>query len=191
MLESERFKKIQQNRKCFAYIAIFVVFQIIVLAIFGATVMKIKTPNVRLRSVTVQSLDYSSSGSNSPFFNMTLIAEVSVRNKNFGHFKFDPTKANVTFGGVIVGQGDIIKARAKARKTKRMNVTIEVNSDGISDGAKLGTEVSSGNVTLSTLASVRGKVTLMKMMKKRKTAHMNCSMVVNLPNQLVYDLACK
>ncbi|XP_068309378.1 late embryogenesis abundant protein At1g64065-like [Pyrus communis] len=190
MLESERFKKIQQNRKCFAYIAIFVVFQIIVLAIFGATVMKIKTPNVRLRSVTVQSLDYSS-GSNSPFFNMTLIAEVSVRNKNFGHFKFDPTKANVTFGGVIVGQGDIIKARAKARKTKRMNVTIEVNSDGISDGAKLGTEVSSGNVTLSTLATVRGKVTLMKMMKKRKTAHMNCSMIVNLPNQLVYDLACK
>lgn len=41
-------------------------------------------------------------------------------------------------GGVIVGSGDITKAIASARKTRIMNVTIEVRSAGVLlDGASL------------------------------------------------------
>ena len=178
MLESERFKKIQKNRKCFAYIGIFIVFQIIVMTVFGLTVMKIKTPSVRLRSVTVDN------ASNSSF---TLIAEVAVKNKNFGSYKFDATTANVTYGGVTLGKGDIAKARAGLKKTKRFNVTIEVSSSDSS----LATELAAGNVTMSAFSRVTGKVSLMGMMKKRKTANMNCSMIVNGPKKVVYDLTCK
>ncbi|PRQ17572.1 putative Late embryogenesis abundant protein, LEA-14 [Rosa chinensis] len=186
MLESERFKKIQKNRKCFAYIGIFIVFQIIVMTVFGLTVMKIKTPSVRLRSVTVQTLESTSNTS----FTATLIAEVTVKNKNFGSYRFDATKANVTYGDVTLGSGDIIKSRAGLKKTKRLNVTIDVNSSGVSDNS-LATELTSGNVTLTALSRVTGKVSLMGMMKKRKTANMNCSMIVNVPNKVVYDLTCK
>ncbi|XP_050377759.1 late embryogenesis abundant protein At1g64065-like [Argentina anserina] len=186
MLESERFKKMQKNRKCFAYIGIFIVFQIIVMTVFGLTVMKIKTPSVRLRSVTVSDLSSSSSS-----FTATLIAEVAVKNKNFGSYRFDATTANVTYGAVTLGRGDIAKARAGLKKTKRFNVTIDVSSSGVSDSSTLATDLTAGNVTLWALSRVTGKVSLMGLMKKRKTANMNCSMIVNVPNKVVYDWTCK
>lgn len=159
----------QKNRKCFAYIGIFIVFQIIVITIFALTVMKVKSPSVRLRSVTVESSSSST----------TLIAEVAVKNKNFGSYKFDATAVNIT-GGDITGTGDIAKGKVGLKKTKKMNVTIALSSS-----------VSDTNITLTALSRMTGKVSLMGMMKKRKTSNMNCSMIVNVPNKAVYELTCK
>lgn len=172
MLESERFKKLQKNRKCFAYIGIFIVFQIIVITIFALTVMKVKSPSVRLRSVTVQS---SSSGT------ATLFAEVAVKNKNFGSYKFDATVANITDGNTKVGTGIISKGKVGMKKTKKMNVTIALSSNAVTNS----------NITLWALSRMTGKVSLMGMMKKRKASNMNCSMIVNVQNNAVYDLTCK
>lgn len=173
MLESERFKKLQKNRKCFAYIGIFIVFQIIVITIFALTVMKVKSPSVRLRSVTVES---SSNGA------ATLIAEVAVKNKNFGSYKFDATVANITNGNTtVVATGNINKGKVGMKKTKKMNVTIELSSNAVTNS----------NITLWALSRMTGKVSLMGMMKKRKTSNMNCSMIVNVPNKTVYELTCK
>uniref|UniRef100_A0A7N2KV37 Late embryogenesis abundant protein LEA-2 subgroup domain-containing protein n=1 Tax=Quercus lobata TaxID=97700 RepID=A0A7N2KV37_QUELO len=104
---------------------------------------------------------------------------------------FDNTTTNVTYGDVIVDDGDIIKGRANARKTKRFNVTIDISSNGATDSAKLSNELKSGNLTLTGLASLRGKVTLMKVMKKRKTAKMNCTMTVQLETRAVHNLDCE
>ncbi|KAL4599250.1 hypothetical protein ACB092_11G113800 [Castanea dentata] len=188
MLESQKLKNMQ-NMKCYAYIIAGVVLQTIIILVFALTVMRIKTPSVRLTSVTVQNLKYNTTGS--PTFSMNLIAEIAVKNKNFGHFRFDDSTTNVTYGDVIVGDGDIIKGRANARKTKRFNVTIDISSNGVTDSAKLSNELKSGNLTLTGLASLRGKVTLMKVMKKRKTAKMNCKMTVQLETTAVHNLDCE
>ncbi|XP_021820827.1 late embryogenesis abundant protein At1g64065-like [Prunus avium] len=142
MMEPDKFPilvpKKMHNMKCYAYIAAFAVFQTLITLAFGLFPMPTETPTVRARSVAIQ--DYCAS--DEPFFNITLVAEVAVRNKNFGHFRFDPSRANVTYGGVIVGNGDITKARASARKTRIMNVTIEVRSAGVLlDGARLSNEL--------------------------------------------------
>ncbi|CAB4310420.1 unnamed protein product [Prunus armeniaca] len=145
MMEPDKFPilvpKKMHNMKCYAYIAAFAVFQTLVILAFGLFALPTETPTVRVRSVAIRSLDYCAS--DEPFFNITLIAEVAVRNKNFGHFRFDPSTANVTYmGGVTVGNGDITKARASARKTRIMNVTIEVRSAGVLlDGARVGNEL--------------------------------------------------
>ncbi|KAK9927107.1 hypothetical protein M0R45_024309 [Rubus argutus] len=170
MLESERFQKLQKNRKCFAYIGIFIVFQIIVITIFALTVMKVKTPSVRLRSVTVESSSTSTA---------TLIAEVAVKNKNFGSYKFDATTVNITNGDNPVVTANILKGKVGMKKTKTMNVDILLSS------------VSDTNITLKALSTMTGKVSLMGIMKKRKTSNMDCSMIVNVPNKAVYDLTCK
>ncbi|XWS38296.1 hypothetical protein CRYUN_Cryun19dG0119600 [Craigia yunnanensis] len=190
MLESEKYKKMK-NMKCYAYIIAGVVLQTIIILVFALTVMRIKTPSIRLRSVAVQNLNYNASGV-VPHFNMTMIMEIAVKNTNFGHFRFDNTTANITFGSVVVGHGEIIKSRASARKTKRMNVTVDIgSSSAISDENELSTELSSGTLTLTGVAKLRGKVTLMKVMKKRKTAEMNCTMTVNLISHAVQDLDCE
>lgn len=160
--------------------------QTIIILVFVLTIICIKTPSVTLTSVTFQNLNYinASSGVLLPHFNMTLIMEIAVKNTNFGHFRFDNTTANVTYGSVVVGNGEIIKSRASARKTKRTNVTVDI-------GNQLSTELSSGSLTLTGVARLRGKVTLMKLMKKRKTAEMNCTITLNLTSNAGQDLDCE
>lgn len=148
-------------------------FQIIVITIFALTVMKVKSPSVRLRSVTVQSSSNSTA---------TLIAEIAVKNKNFGSYKFDATVANITSGDTtVVGTVNIAKGKVGLKKTKKINVNIELSSNAVTNS----------NITLWALSRMTGKVSLMGMMKKRKTSNMNCSMIVNVPNKAVYDLTCK
>lgn len=50
---------------------------------------------------------------------------ISLKNNNF---KFDKSTVDISLANVVVGDGDIIEGRAKARKMKWMNVTIVVSS---------------------------------------------------------------
>ncbi|XP_059650974.1 uncharacterized protein LOC132298590 [Cornus florida] len=180
--ESEQELRRKKRMKLFMYIAAFVVFQTIVILIFALTVMRVKTPNVKIQTVTVQNLNRDSSA-----YNMTLIAEVRIKNKNFGDYKYDSAPMNVTYGGAIVGTGSIPKGKAKAKKTRRVNVTMEVSSNGVSDASS---GISSGILWFNSQATLTGKVHLMKVMKKRKTVRMNCTMAVNLTSGAIQELSC-
>ncbi|KAA8516106.1 hypothetical protein F0562_019285 [Nyssa sinensis] len=184
--QSEEELRRKKKLKLYAYIAAFAVFQTIVILIFALTVMRIKTPAVRIRSVTVQNLNVQPSS-----YSMTLIAEVTVRNKNFGHYKYDNSSVSISHGDAIVGNGEFLKGNAKAKKTRRVNVTMEVSSNGISDASRLSNEISSGTLMFNSQATLRGKVELMKVMKKRKTAQMNCTMALNLTSGAIQNLSCR
>ncbi|KAF8380148.1 hypothetical protein HHK36_027631 [Tetracentron sinense] len=168
--ELRRKKKI----KIVAYIAAFAVFQTIIILVFALTVMRIKTPDVKLRSVVVENLNIING--TSPSFSMTLIGQLTVKNKNFGHYKFDSSIATVSYWGMTVGEALIDKGRTKARNTRRMNITMEVTSERLSDDSNLSSDINSGMLMLSSHAKISGKVQLMKIMKKRKTNEMNCTM---------------
>lgn len=105
MMEPDKFPilvpKKMHNMKCYAYIAAFAVFHTLIILAFGLFAVPTEAPTVRVRSVAIRSLDYC--GSDEPFFNITLVVEVAMRNKNFGHFWFDPSTANVTYGGCHSG----------------------------------------------------------------------------------------
>ncbi|KAA8520689.1 hypothetical protein F0562_015039 [Nyssa sinensis] len=148
----------KKKLKLYAYIAAFAVFQTIIILIFALTVMRIKTPAVRIRSVTIQNLNVGTAS-----YNMTLIAEVTVRNKNFGEYKYDNSTLSINSGDVIVGDGIIQKGNAKAKKTRRVNVTMEVSSNGISDASRVTSDINSGILVFHSHATLRGKVHLMKL----------------------------
>ncbi|KAF8376758.1 hypothetical protein HHK36_031568 [Tetracentron sinense] len=176
--ELRRKKKI----KCLVYIAAFAVFQTIIILVFALTVMRIKTPDVKLGTLTIQNFNVGTAGS--PSFSMRLIAEVTVKNKNFGHYKYEESTATFSYGGRTVGQTLIPNGRAKARKTRRMSIVVDVNSAGqLSGNSNLSNEISTGMLTLSSHTKLSGKVTLLKVMKKRKTAEMNCTMIFNVASQ--------
>ncbi|KAF8380154.1 hypothetical protein HHK36_027637 [Tetracentron sinense] len=183
--ELRRKKKI----KCFAYIAAFAVFQTIIILVFALTVMRIKTPDVKLGTVTVETINVGTAAS--PSFSMRLIAQVTVKNKNFGHYKFDESTATFSYGGMKVGEALIPKGRAKARKTRRMTIAVDVNSNGLSGNSGLSSEISRGMLTLSSHTKLSGKVTVMKVMKKRKTAEMNCTMTINVASRSIQNLNCQ
>ncbi|KAE8690410.1 putative Late embryoproteinsis abundant hydroxyproline-rich glycofamily protein [Hibiscus syriacus] len=124
-------------------------------------------------------------------FNIILNARVSVKNTNFGHFKFDNTTISFNYGGVGVGDAFFARGRSKARSTKKMNVTVELNSNNIPNNSSLQSEIESGFLALTCHSKLSGKVQLMKLIKKKKSAEMNCAMLVNLVTKAVQDIKCQ
>lgn len=175
--------------RCLAYVAAFIVFQTIIILVLALTVGKIRSPKVRFGAVTVQ--NFSTSNTTSPSFNMQLIAQVTVKNTNFGHFKYDNTSVTILYENMLVGRAEIGNGRARARQTKKFNVTIDITSNGLTSHSNLGKDMNSGILRLSSHAKLSGKVELVKVIKKKKSGEMSCTMAVDLARRAVQDLNCK
>lgn len=182
-LHSKELKK-KKRLKCFAYIVLFAVFQTLVILTFALIVMKIKTPKVRFGTETVQASNLVI-GTAASGFNMSLAAKLTVENTNFGHYKFDQTTGTITYEGVKVGEFMIPKARARARSTKKIDIVADVNSN------TLNSDHGTGFLTLNSQAKLTGKVILMKVMKKKRSAEMSCSLVIDVNRKVVSSVMCK
>jgi hypothetical protein len=186
--QSEEELKRQKRIKLFTYIGIFIVFQIIVMTVFGLTVMKVKTPKVRLGAISVQNL---TSVPATPSFSTSFTTQIRVKNTNWGPYKFDAGIATFMYQGVAVGQISIPKSKAGMRSTKKIDVVMSLSSDELPSSTNLGTELNSGVLTLTSQAKLTGKVELMLIMKKKKSAIMDCSIAFDLASKTVQSLQCK
>ncbi|XP_021293260.1 late embryogenesis abundant protein At1g64065-like [Herrania umbratica] len=178
----------KRNIKCLAYVVTGVIAQTIIILLFVMLVMRIRNPKVRLGGVTVENLNSSSS---SPSFSMNLNAQVTVKNTNFGHFKFQNSALTISYKGTSVGEATIVKARARARSTKKLNVTVSVSSNMMSRNSALSSDNGSETINLSSHAKLDGKIHLFKVFKKKKSAEMNCTMEVNTSSKQIQNLMCK
>ncbi|GLT34812.1 hypothetical protein SLA2020_093070 [Shorea laevis] len=182
----------RSRKNCQLCVAAFVVFQAIIILVFALTFMRIRNPKVRFGTIDIQSFQTTAPNGASPAsFDMRFIAQVTVKNTNFGHYKFDNSTMKFLYDGVEVGQAIIPEARARARSTKKLNVTVALKSNGLPNTAMLGTELRSNVLTLNSQAKVTGKVELMKVMKRKKSAEMECTLVFNVQNKTVQELKCK
>ncbi|PIM99288.1 hypothetical protein CDL12_28222 [Handroanthus impetiginosus] len=168
----EQIMKKRKRMKCLAYIAIFAVFQTIVIAVFALTVMRVKTPKVRLEDVAVT----NNNG------NLRFAAQVVVRNRNFARYKFDSSLATVRSENNNVGEFAIPDNRVRARSTKKMYVVADLSTSNTANNSVLG---------LSVEGRLRGKVELLRVIKRNKSAEMNCTISIDLATSAVQDLSCK
>uniref|UniRef100_A0A2N9HUD8 Late embryogenesis abundant protein LEA-2 subgroup domain-containing protein n=1 Tax=Fagus sylvatica TaxID=28930 RepID=A0A2N9HUD8_FAGSY len=187
-LQSEELRR-KKRIKLAIYIAAFVVFQTIVITVFALTVMRVKTPKVRLGTVTFHNVNTSTQ--TPPNFDLSFTTQVRVKNTNFGPYKYDGTNVTFMYQGVTVGQFTIPKGKAGFRSTKKFSVTVNVNSNALPSTTSLGSELGAGVLTLNSHAKLSGKVELMFVMKKKKSAEMNCNMTIVLSTKEVKALNCE
>ena len=188
-LRSEELKR-KKRIKLAINIAAFAVFQTIVILVFALTVMRVKTPKVRLGTdVTFQNFQTGTQAS--PTFDLSFTTQVGVKNTNFGPYKFDSTIATFMYQGVTVGQVTIPKGKAGLRSTKKVGVIVNVDSNALSSTAGLGSELGAGVLTLNSQAKLSGKVELMFVMKKKKSAEMNCTMTIEVSTKAIQSMSCE
>ncbi|KAB2596743.1 hypothetical protein D8674_032193 [Pyrus ussuriensis x Pyrus communis] len=180
----------RKRNRCLLCIAAGIIAQTIIIVLFVVFVLRVKTPKVRLDSVAVDSLATNSSSS-SPSFKVEINAVVAVKNNNFGHYKFESSKATFSYKGTDVGEGTIAKEKAKAKKTKRINVVVSLSSNKVSSHSELSSDLRSGNLTLTAYAKLDGKVHLLNVLKKKKSADMNCTINLDTKAKMVRVLTCK
>ncbi|XVF79358.1 hypothetical protein PTKIN_Ptkin14bG0215500 [Pterospermum kingtungense] len=180
------------NIKCLAYIVVGVIAHAIIILLFQLLLLRIRNPKVRLGGVVVENLNANSSPSK-PSFTMKLIAQVTVKNTNFGHFRFNSSTFMVSYKGYLVGEATIVKARVRARSTKKFNVTVSVRSnDNMSRNLQqLSSDIDSGIISLSSHVKLEGKIHLFKISKKKKSAELDCDMDVNTSLKQIQNLNCK
>ncbi|CAI9094197.1 OLC1v1029891C1 [Oldenlandia corymbosa var. corymbosa] len=185
------------NSKCIKWcgcITALLLILAVVALVLKFTVLHIKDPVLKVNSVTIQGLKVGGAlGSNPllPGTNLTLISDVSVKNPNFASFKFDNTTTSVYYGGKIVGEALTPAGIAKARKTVRLNVTVDVLVDQIWTVPRLGSDLLAGVLPVSSYTKISGKVKILKIVKKGVVVRMNCTMNIDIRSQSITDQNCK
>ncbi|KAG6636689.1 late embryogenesis abundant protein At1g64065-like [Carya illinoinensis] len=197
--EIATFKEMKKERsgKCFFYVFAGIVIQCVFILVFALITLRSRIPDVKVRSITVKNLRYNngtSSASISPSFNATLVAEVTIKNTNFGRFKFENTTMSVLYGGMnVVGDTKIGRGSVKARDTQKMiNLTVEVRSNRVlTNSQNFSSEIQSGMLKLSSYAKFSGSVNLLNIVKREEIAQMNCTMILNFTSRKFQDLRCQ
>ncbi|KAG6416404.1 hypothetical protein SASPL_123834 [Salvia splendens] len=138
-----------------------------------------KDPVIRLNGVTVDRLDLiNGTTTPQPGSNMSLTADVSVQNPNYASFRYPEMTSSLYYRGTEIGEARGPAGKARARRTARMNVTVEVIADRVTGQPELGSDINSGMLTLGSYTVVGGKVKIL-MVKKHDRITMNCSLTVN------------
>uniref|UniRef100_A0A5B7BR14 Late embryogenesis abundant protein LEA-2 subgroup domain-containing protein n=1 Tax=Davidia involucrata TaxID=16924 RepID=A0A5B7BR14_DAVIN len=185
--EHSRELRRKKRMKCLLYVVAFAVFQTGIILLFALTVMKIKTPKFRVRTATFEGLESTTNSS----FNIRMNVELGVKNTNFGRYKFDTSTITFFYKNTQVGIATVPNARARLRSTKKFTVLVSLASTTLPSNSELGNDISSGVLPLTSRSTLQGKVQLFKVMKKKKSTQMNCSMGINLSSGVLQNVVCR
>ncbi|XP_022774050.1 late embryogenesis abundant protein At1g64065-like [Durio zibethinus] len=186
---SKELKK-KKRMKCLLYIVLFAVFQTGIILLFALTVMRIKKPKFRVRSGSFVEPFNIETGA-SPSFNLRMNTQFTVKNTNFGHFKYEAGNVTFAYRDTTVGVAIIEKARARARSTKKVDVMVVLSSSSLSNTNELGSDIRSGVLRLTSYSNLDGKIHLMKVIKRKKSAQMNCTMDIEIATKTLGNIICK
>ncbi|KAM0945801.1 hypothetical protein DsansV1_C09g0088071 [Dioscorea sansibarensis] len=163
----------------------------IILVILAFTVFKVKEPVLTLNSITMQGLSaLATSPTPSAGFNVTVVADVSVKNPNAASFKFGSSTTSVYYKDGLVGVAYGPPGNARADKTLRTNMTVDVLGDRLVGDMDLVTEALTGAVAIKSSTMIGGRVKIIGIFKHHVDVMMNCSLNIAVLNQSILDQNC-
>lgn len=154
------------------------------------TVFNIKDPIVTINvfKVTKLVLIYRSTLP-APGTNISLVVDMSVKNRNMVSFKYDNTTTTWYYHGIEIGEAERPVGLVKARRTARMNVTVVASADQISTYPDVIDDLSSGLLTLSSYSRIPGRVQVFSK-KKHIDLRINCTITFNISSQAIKEQEC-
>lgn len=186
--------KKQRHRKyvqCCGCIAALMLIQAVVILVLIFTVFRIKDPKLKMNSVRISGLDSTNLSNLTALTNITVTADVSIKNPNVAAFKFsNVTTTTVYYGGVEVGEGRNPPGVAAAQRTLRLNVTVELAVGKLLGVARLVRDLRFGELNVSAYTKVGGRVKILGLFKKHVVVKMNCTMSVNVTSREIGDQSC-
>ncbi|KAH1106982.1 hypothetical protein J1N35_010750 [Gossypium stocksii] len=177
--------------KCFGSVAALAIILAVVIIILIFTVFRVKDPIINMNGVAVTSLELTNGTTPKPGSNISVTADVSVKNPNVASFKYRNTTTTLYYYGKLVGDARGPPGRAKAHRTVRMNITIDIIVDRILASPNLVTDIRSGMLTMDSYTRVGGRINILNIIKRHVTVKMNCSMTVNIFSQAIQQQKCK
>ncbi|XP_071730703.1 late embryogenesis abundant protein At1g64065-like [Rutidosis leptorrhynchoides] len=178
--------KHQKSSKFLVYVLAVIVSLGTIFLIISSVFLRVINPKLRITSVSIQNLQYDNANSTSSPLNITMLTDVTVINRNFGSYEFEHCNAVVLGRIGTTGGGTISGGLVGGRTSKSMSTVIRIRSENLN--------VSNGDRTdvmeIRNYALMTGRVRVWKIVNRRKTIEMNCTVNVNLISRLVIDTLC-
>ncbi|XP_057470064.1 uncharacterized protein LOC130759025 [Actinidia eriantha] len=178
----------QKRKKWALYIIAFIIFQTGVIVFFSMTVMKFRTPKFRVRPATsFDTFDVQPSS-----FNLRMNTQLGIKNTNFGPYKYGNSTIYFSYKGTQVGSAMISKSKANFRRTKKVNVAVDlITPTNLANNSELASDISSGILPLTSTSRLTGKIEIMFIFKKKRSVNMNCTMDLNISAKQLQNIKCK
>ncbi|XP_062090551.1 uncharacterized protein LOC133796878 [Humulus lupulus] len=177
--------------KCCCFITAVLLILAVVIIILIFTVFRIKDPVIKMNKITVTRLDLVNNTTPKAGSNMSLTADVSVKNPNVASFKYSNTTTTLYYHGMVVGEARGPPGRARPRRTMRMNITVDIIMGRIMSSPNLVADVGSGLLAMSSYSRIPGRVKMLNIIKRHVVVMMNCTMTVNISGQTIQEQKCK
>ncbi|XP_022738068.1 uncharacterized protein LOC111290840 [Durio zibethinus] len=178
--------------QCCGCITALLLIQAVVILVLFFTVFRIQDPRIWLNSVTfIQRPEFLPNGSLRADVNVTLLVDFSVKNPNVATFKFNNSTTSIYYRGRVVGEGTHLQGKAKARRTLRRNVTVEIVPEKILAVPNFLSDLISGALNISSYTRISGRVKILKIIKKNIVVKFNCSMTYRLSGVDFHGQMCR
>lgn len=177
---AEQRRRRNKRYKCFLYAFLFALLQTGIILLFTFTIMKIRTPKLRVLSATLDGSGTAAAPTNGSL-SFTMRAVLGVKNPNFGRFKFGLTPVGFYQDGDQVAVAAVAEGKANWRSTKELEVTVDVKVARVESG---------GVVRLTSRGKMRGNVRVAMVVKKRRSSFMNCTMEVVVGAPQLRNIVC-
>ncbi|KAL8088897.1 hypothetical protein AgCh_038602 [Apium graveolens] len=187
-IEKRRLRR-RCTKCCGCTSAVIAIVGVILLVLF-LTVFKVKDPKINLNYVTIRGLQGVNPLNLVPNTNLTIIADVSVKNPNIASFKFKNATTDIYYENVLIGEAQIPEGNAKAKKTFQMKINIDFMLEKLVGVPRLVGDLTTGSLSLTTKTSIRGRVEIVDIVKKTVGVKMDCSSTVIIADQSVQNQKC-
>ncbi|XP_054782511.1 uncharacterized protein LOC129289780 [Prosopis cineraria] len=188
-------KRLRRRRfivKCCGCMTALILLLAVTIIVLAFTVFKVKDPEITLNGFNITKIELINNNTvPKPGTNISLTADVSLKNPNVVSFRYTNTTTTLYYHGTVVGEVRGPPGRAKARRTVRMDVDVDLITDNLMSSSNFTAEVVSGILTLNSYSRVPGKVKILKIYKKHVVVKMNCTVSANITARAIQDLNCK
>ncbi|KAG9454129.1 hypothetical protein H6P81_007033 [Aristolochia fimbriata] len=172
---------------CGVTVAIIVILVVVAITLLF-TVFKPKEPKVQPHPVILQRIEFELL----PILklNLTLLVSVTVKNPNYGSFKYDETKVLIYYRGTQIGEGPIDAGSISSHESEDFNTVIEITAEKMLGSKDFWQDLGGGHFNFTSESKVYGKATLFKLLKKHARGRTTCDITVYLTGRDP-DSTCK
>ncbi|XP_021293460.1 uncharacterized protein LOC110423559 [Herrania umbratica] len=176
---------------CCCVTAIFIVIVAIVLITLAFTVFKPKNPEITVYPQGLENIAFDLQGlamlSNATA-NVTVGMIIAINNRNYGSFKFKNTTAFVTYRGGVVAEVPIIQSHVPAHGKLNITTDADFMVDRLISNPSFWADVMAGSVNFTSEATVRGKMTMLKILKVHASVPSSCYISIFVQSQSIESI---
>ncbi|ONI10051.1 hypothetical protein PRUPE_4G024900 [Prunus persica] len=162
---------------------------LVVLVVLFVTILKPKEPSIFTKPVTLESFELVVT----PVvrLNVSIGILITVKNPNYGGFKYENSTAHISYRGNVVAEAPIEKDTIPARATHNITSSVSILADKlVTDTHFLGDVILVGVLNFTSETTLHGKVSLLKVFEMKATSYSECNISITIKTQSA-DSVCK